>query len=142
MQDLIHALGPDSFVTLVFFQPLPAFIGKISTQKGGNMLGLNSQEHNAILWTGGVAVKTDQQALAFAQTRLLAMVAELKSFSASLGDGSKLVYMNYADPSQDAIGSYGKKSVDLIRRVATEYDPTAAFQTRVPGGFKISRVDV
>ncbi|PGH30848.1 hypothetical protein GX50_06391 [[Emmonsia] crescens] len=142
VQDLSHAIGSDNFVSLTFFQPMPSFFGNISNQRGGNMLGIDFQKHNAILWTGGVAVNTDQQALAIAQTRMNAMVAELRDFSASLGGDGGLVYMNYADPSQDPLGSYGKENVDYIRRVAEEYDPLGAFQRRVPGGFKISRVDV
>ncbi|KAF2232992.1 FAD binding domain-containing protein [Viridothelium virens] len=141
VQDLKNALGADNFVTYVFFQPLPTFLGEISNQKGGNMLGIDLQEHNAIMWTGGVAVKTDQQALAFAQTRLNAMLAELRSFSASLSGGNRLIYLNYADSSQDPLGSYVKKNVDHIKAVAAKYDPKGAFQKRFPGGFKISRVD-
>ena len=126
---------------MVFFQPLSTFFNDISKQKGGNMLGLESQEQNAILWTGFVAVSTTRQALAVAQTRMMAMVVELRGFAASLAAGSSLIYMNYADLSQNPLGSYGKKNINYIRDVATKYDPMGAFQTRIPGGFKILRVD-
>ena len=106
------------------------------------MLDLDSQERNAIIWTGGVAVKTNEAALAIAQTRLNALVAEIQSFSSSVAGGDRLIYMNYADSSQDPLGSYGQENVDHIRRVAAKFDPTGAFQERVPGGFKISRVEV
>ncbi|GME51855.1 FAD binding domain-containing protein [Neofusicoccum parvum] len=142
VQGLIVELGADHFESIVFLQPLPSFFSNISNRKGGNMLGLDSQEHNAIVWTGAVAVKTDQRALALAQTRMMAMAAELRSYSASLSGSNRLIYMNYADSSQDPLGSYGKENVDHIRRVAAKYDPTGAFQKRVPGGFKISRVDL
>ncbi|EQL36200.1 hypothetical protein BDFG_02175 [Blastomyces dermatitidis ATCC 26199] len=142
VKDMNHAIGPDNFVSLVFFQPEPSFFGDISKQRGGNMLGVDSQEHNAVLWTGGVAVKSDKQALAIARTRMSAMVAELKEFSISLCGDNRLIYMNYADPSQDPLGSYGKENVDHIRRVAAKYDPLGVFQRRFPGGFKISRVDL
>lgn len=142
VKDLVPALGADNFQTLVFLQPLPKYFHDISDRKGGNILGLNLQEHNAIVWSGGVAVKNDQKGLAIAQTRLNAMVAELSNFAAELDGGNRLVYMNYADPSQDPLGSYGKESVDFLKRVANEYDPTGAFQRRFPGGFKISRVHV
>lgn len=125
---------------MVFFQPLPAFFKDISNRSGGNMLGLDSQEHNAIIWTGYVAVKTDQQALAVAQPRMAAMAAELESFAASLSGANRLVFMNYANPGQDPLGSYGERSVEHIRSVAAKYDPKGVFQTRVPGGFKVSRV--
>ncbi|OJD15763.1 hypothetical protein AJ78_04020 [Emergomyces pasteurianus Ep9510] len=142
VQDLNDAIGKDNFVTYAFFQPMPSFFGDISNKKGGNMLGMDSQAHNAILWTGGVAVTTNQEELAIAQTRMNAMVAELRSFSVSLEADSRLVYMNYADLSQDPLRSYGEANVDHISRVAAKYDPFGEFQRRFPGGFKISRVGV
>ncbi|PGG97257.1 hypothetical protein GX51_07407 [Blastomyces parvus] len=142
VKDLNRAIGPDNFVTLTLFQPEPSFIGDISKKKGGNMLGVDSEEHNSVLWTGGVAVKSDEKAHAIAQTGMSAMLAELREFSKSLCGESRLIYMNYADSSQDPLGSYGKENVDHIRRVAAKYDPSGVFQTRVPGGFKISRVDL
>ncbi|KAF2094068.1 FAD binding domain-containing protein [Rhizodiscina lignyota] len=142
VHNLTQAVGADNFTTLIFYQPFPSLIGDISGQKGGNMLGLDDQTDNAILWTGFVSVSSGPSGLALAQLWMSVMVTELKSYAASLGDGDRLVYMNYADPSQDPISSYGKTNIDHIRRVAAEYDPAGLFQMRVPGGFKISRVDV
>ncbi|KAI9692251.1 MAG: hypothetical protein M1822_006481 [Bathelium mastoideum] len=141
VQDLIQTLGADNFETLVFFQPLPTFLGDISAREGGNMLGLESMQQNAIIFTAGLAVKTNQADLAVAQTKMNAMLAELQSFATSVGGSERLVYMNYADSSQDPIGSYGRDNVDFMRRAAETYDPTGAFQRRFPGGFKISRVE-
>ena len=36
--------------------------------------------------------------------------------------------------------SYGEENFEFIRQAAAKYDPTAVFQERVPGGWKISRV--
>ena len=141
VQDLIQTLGADSFETLVFFQPLPAFLSNISAREGGNMLGLESMQQNAIIYTAGVAIKTDRADLAVAQSKMNVMLADLQSFAASVDGSERLVYMNYADSSQDPLGSYGRDNVDFIRRVAETYDPTGAFQRRFPGGFKISRVE-
>ncbi|RAK99589.1 FAD-binding oxidoreductase [Aspergillus ibericus CBS 121593] len=49
------------------------------------------------------------------------------------------VYLNYAAPWQDPIGSYGEASVDRLRRVARDVDPKGVFTADVPGGFKIPR---
>lgn len=136
------AFGAEKSESIVFLQPLPTFFSEISNRKGGNMLGLDNQEYNAIVWTGHVAVTTNEQDLAFAEAKMMAMAAELTSYSTSLSGSNRLIYMNYAGSTQDVLGSYGKKSVDHIRDVAAKFDPTGAFQTRVPGGFKISRVDV
>ena len=46
-------------------------------------------------------------------------------------------YLNYADISQDPIGSYGKDIKARLRAVSRKYDPEGFFQYRVPGGFKL-----
>lgn len=46
-------------------------------------------------------------------------------------------YLNYADPSQDPVGSYGPKNVANLRKTSREYDPKGVFQQQVPGGFKL-----
>ncbi|KAH8424888.1 FAD-binding oxidoreductase [Aspergillus melleus] len=47
------------------------------------------------------------------------------------------VYLNYAAQWQDPIASYGPKSVDMLRRVSRELNPTGVFRQMMPGGFKI-----
>ncbi|PGH21389.1 hypothetical protein AJ80_03306 [Polytolypa hystricis UAMH7299] len=46
-------------------------------------------------------------------------------------------YLNYADKSQDPIGSYGKVNKRRLQAVSKKYDPHGLFQTGVPGGFKL-----
>lgn len=46
-------------------------------------------------------------------------------------------YLNYADRSQDPLGSYGAQSLEFLKRTSAKYDPSGVFQKRVPGGFKI-----
>ncbi|KAL4802130.1 putative oxidoreductase [Aspergillus unguis] len=46
-------------------------------------------------------------------------------------------YMNYAAEYQDPIASYGKESVEFLKKVRREYDPHGVFHKDVPGGFKI-----
>lgn len=67
-------------------------------------------------------------------------MADIKSYAVSADGDGRLVYMNYANLSQDALGSYGEENFEFIRQAAAKYDPTAVFQERVPGGWKISRV--
>lgn len=49
-----------------------------------------------------------------------------------------LVYMNYADATQDPLGSYGERNVHFMKSVARRYDPEGFCQSAVPGGFKTS----
>ncbi|EMD95592.1 hypothetical protein COCC4DRAFT_183156 [Bipolaris maydis ATCC 48331] len=46
-------------------------------------------------------------------------------------------YLNFAASFQDPLGSYGKKELRKMYRVADKYDPQGVFQTQVPGGFKL-----
>ncbi|PIG89960.1 hypothetical protein AARAC_010226 [Aspergillus arachidicola] len=140
-QKLTQGIGENNFYSIVFFQPLPSFYAEISEEKGGNMFADTLKDHNAILWTAGVFVYTNQSDFAVAQLWMNEMVAELKSFSASVGGENPLIYLNYADFSQNPLGSYPKENVDHMRKVAAKYDPKGEFQTRFPGGFKISRVE-
>ena len=49
----------------------------------------------------------------------------------------KFQYINYADPSQDPIKSYGEESVQHLRETSRKYDPKGVWQKQVPGGFKL-----
>lgn len=78
--------------------------------------------------------------LAIAQAGLAAMTAKLKAFVTENGKAAELVYLNYAFADQDPLGSYGPENVKFMKDVAARYDPEGFWQTRVPGGFKLSRV--
>ena len=105
------------------------------------MLGMGNWESNAVMWTGGVALTdSNDEVLAVAQALLNKMSAQIKDFAESVGGSVDLIYLNYADASQDPLGSYGRDQVQFLRDVATKYDPSGAFQTRIPGGFKIGGV--
>lgn len=105
------------------------------------MLGLERAEGNMILWDAGVLVGADDQAgYAKAHALLMTMVKRVKELSVSVGTEADFVYLNYADASQDPIGSYGEGNIAFMKEVAQRYDPMEVFQKRVPGGFKVSRV--
>lgn len=141
VEKLKRHMNPDSFTTMMLLQPLPSYVTAIGQVRGGNVLGLDGSE-NMVLWTGGVAVDADagEGAFALAQGELRAMTARVKKASRKLGADMDFVYLNYADASQDPLGSYGAANVQYLRDVAVRYDPAGIFQSRVPGGFKISKV--
>ncbi|KAJ0299856.1 hypothetical protein Brms1b_013014 [Colletotrichum noveboracense] len=111
----------------------------IAEEKGGNMLGLESMEGNAIMWTAAVFVKTNEADFAIAEHRLNEMSSLMDDFAESVGGAEDLIYLNYANSRQGSLGSYGAKTLEYMRKVAETYDPEGVFQTRVPGGFKLSR---
>ncbi|GJC97911.1 hypothetical protein ColKHC_06737 [Colletotrichum higginsianum] len=107
---------------------------------GGNVLGLEKTlTQNSIIYNAIVKVQTVEQE-ALARTRLAALVANLEAF-ADLNDASTpWRFLNYVNPAQDPIKSYGEENVKFLKEVAAKYDPQGIFQTRVSGGFKLSRV--
>lgn len=138
--DVQQSIGKKSFYSIIFFQPLPSFFADISEKRGGNMFADTLRDGDAVLWTAGIFVYTNQSDFAVASARMHEMVAELEQYSERIGADNQLRYLNYADFSQDPLGSYGEESVEHMHRVAEKYDPEGKFQTRIPGGFKISRV--
>ncbi|KAK6863755.1 hypothetical protein PG995_000283 [Apiospora arundinis] len=142
VEDLKTTLGPKNFSTILDFQPLPSYVADIGVQKGGNMLGLGRSPRNRVLFAAGAILTTPDSASQFPQVyqKVSVMVQRIEAFAASLGSLDEFQYLAYADASQDPIGSYGAANVKHIRDAANKYDPEGFFQNRVPGGFKISRV--
>ena len=87
----------------MFIQPLPKYFGDIGERKGGNVLGLNRIPSNAAIWSAGIWIKNGTDAdLAVIQAEVHAMAAELRFFAEKQDTAVEFVYLNYADPSQDA----------------------------------------
>ncbi|GAP90255.2 putative 6-Hydroxy-D-Nicotine Oxidase [Rosellinia necatrix] len=127
------------FMSQCIFQPLPTTFAQHSVMQGGNVLGLEDNETDGILFQTIVMMKTEEQHK-FAYPLLKAGVQELKEFAASIDGGLfRWLYMNYADKSQDVIASYGEKNIKLMKEVASKYDPDGVFQRLCPGGWKLPR---
>lgn len=103
------------------------------------MLGLERETDNAVMFQMYLMVKgEDQHALGHERTVVLREIQ--KRYSIDLGGSMDWEYLDYSDSTQDPLKSYGEENVACIRTVAKKYDPTGVFQTRVPGGLKISKV--
>lgn len=130
--------NPD-FITQLMFQAIPTSFSVHSKERGGNVMGLDSVTTNSIMLLFDIAVKSaDEEALA---RPLLKSYALKMQAAAKEKDG--LVawqFLNYADSWQDPLASYGAENVEKIRKAARKVDPKGVFQTKAPGGFKISRV--
>lgn len=46
--------------------------------------------------------------------------------------------MNYAEPSQDVFGSYGRWNLERLRSVVRKYDPEGRLQKLWRGYFKLT----
>ncbi|CAJ2500913.1 Uu.00g037660.m01.CDS01 [Anthostomella pinea] len=137
--DFMSAQSPDGdSVTQAMFQLIPTIFTKHSEERGGNELGLDRETENVVMVLITLAVNgEEQQAVAQEQVRKLG--DETMAFAASLGSKVEWEYINYAYSWQDPLASYGVQNVAKIREMAAKFDPQGIFQTRAPGGFKISK---
>lgn len=146
---------PD-FITQCMFQTVATSFTKQSVAKGGNVFGLDKEPDNIVMLLYDIAVKSPELEVR-ARQKLRASAEAMNAYAASLEGTVDWTYMNYADSyqvgtheifwiksmlmsEQDPLGSYGAENVAKIRAAAVKYDPERVFQTKVPGGFKISRV--
>jgi FAD/FMN-containing dehydrogenase len=138
VKEIQEYVTDSNFITNCIFQPLPEILVERSIAAGGNMLGLERNTGNAILFQLSAMMKTAEQA-AWVHPKLKAAVETIKTFAASIEGGlNDFVYMNYADKSQDVLGGYGAENVEFMKRVAKEYDPHGVFQKLCPGGWKLT----
>ncbi|KAI1408056.1 FAD-binding domain-containing protein [Hypoxylon sp. FL1857] len=123
------------FETQCFFQPFPAIIARHGAERGGNILGIDRNNDNAIVLLASLAVNgVDQEIMG--REKMLVWKDAVEQYSDNLGMLFEYRYMNYADGSQDVLQSYGEENVQKMLAVSRKYDPNGVFQTQVPGGFK------
>ncbi|KAK8080992.1 hypothetical protein PG997_008810 [Apiospora hydei] len=139
--ELKSYISDGNFITNCIFQPVPRTVSQRTAAAGGNIMGTERIAEDAVLFQLAVMTETAEQAR-WAHPKLQRCVDALRDFAAEKeveGGGGLMdwVYMNYADASQDVIGSYGAENVEKMRRVAVKYDPELVFQKLCPGGWKI-----
>ncbi|KAL1625202.1 hypothetical protein SLS56_007397 [Neofusicoccum ribis] len=159
---MVAKLNPDGgdWLTLTMFQPLPALFAERSVARGGNMLGLDQSPENHIRESSspntynntvadaiGIAVfmcycgwKGAERDAAFEDAER-ELITSLKAFAASKGKDHPYIYLPYAYKDQKPLEGYPAVNIEKIRAAARKYDPEGVFQTMVPGGFKITKVE-
>ena len=127
---------PSLILWIYVVEPLPTIITQYGDKKGGNSLGTSPKDGNGfVLLLTGVWNNTADDALV-AQTADK-MLRDANSIAKGLGLLHKFQYINYADPSQKPIASYGAANVRRLKAASRKYDPKGVFQKQVPGGFKL-----
>ncbi len=139
VEDLKAFIPDGDFITQCLFQPFPKLLGQLSAAAGGNVLGIEQQPHNWLLWLAAAQVRTPEQE-AYAYPRVREWVDAVRGFAATIDGNAAWTYLNYADGSQDPLASYGLQNVGFMKKVAARYDPAQVFQTLCRGGFKVSGV--
>lgn len=102
-------------------------------------MGLSRQSEDGLLVMTTVMVRTAQQKAA-AHPKCKAFFTTLREFARSTEEDLNLEweYLNYADETQDPLGSYGADNVKRLREVSQKYDPEQVFQKLCRGGFKLT----
>lgn len=136
----LKSIVPDgNMLSQCIFQPLPKLYTERSIAAGGNVMGLERQKDDGVLLLALAEVPTaDQRDAAYPKVK--AWVEEIQAFASSVGGAQDWLYLNYANPSQDVLSSYGVENVSFMKKVAAKYDPEEVFQKLCPGGFKLSDI--
>ena len=138
VKDLLESIPAGDLVTQSLFQPIPKLFADIGVANGGNVLGLDKAEGNSLLWLCAASCRTpEEEAIVYRKCR--AMAADLKQYAESISAIVPWIYVNYADPSQDALSSYGVENVEYMWQVAQRYDPDGVFQNLVTGSFRLPK---
>lgn len=127
------------FNNYITFQAMPTLLFENSFEQGGNDIGMDHEEDNAILFQMQQVLRiVDQEE--DARRELIAIREELKEHFVFAGVNVEWEYLGYADGFQDPLRTMGQGNIQLMKDVAAKYDPEQVFQQRVAGGFKISDV--
>jgi len=119
-------------------QPFPVAYSSKSASIGGNVLGLNPEQDGPmilVLVSYTWAREEDDEVITAAAQKLVKGIDENMD---DMGCGSRFKYLNYAADWQDPFAGYGEENIAFLKGVAWKYDPEGIFQTRCPGGFKVS----
>lgn len=129
-EDGIKAIADVKGLLVQFLlQPQPA-------TNGTNSMGLTPDKNNVAI-SALAAAYTDAVDDDVVQRGIQAIVEKHEQILRRKGLWLPFQYLNYADTSQDPIGSYGHDAKLRLKAASQKYDPTGLFQTRVPGGFKL-----
>ncbi|KAM0284017.1 hypothetical protein ACHAQH_002212 [Verticillium albo-atrum] len=134
--EMLEIVPANELRTQNLFQPIPKFFADIGVARGGNVLGLDQLEGDSLMWLSFCTVKQAEHETILHE-KGVAMTAALKDFAESIDVLQPWLYINYADPTQDPIQSYGAANVEFLRKVSAKYDPTGLFQHRMKSGFKL-----
>lgn len=131
-----------NYVAYSILQPFPSSFAKHSEARGGNMLGADRIPFDtSLLLVTAIQVETWEQAQAIFP-KFKAGLDELEAFALLVGGAVDFKYGNYCDGSQNPFATYGEENIRRMKAAAAKYDPEGVFQKRVPGGFKLSNLDL
>ncbi|KAK8041771.1 hypothetical protein PG993_006294 [Apiospora rasikravindrae] len=121
---------------------VPQTITSLNDERGGNVMGLNRalKGRNAImmLLSINVAGEENREVCDVGLEAGREFLEGADAFARSEDRFVDWTYPKYADRAQNPLRTL--LDPEEIKKTAVKYDPTGVFQTRPPGGFKISEV--
>lgn len=137
----------------IAFEPLPTLITSYGAKKGGNSLGTSPKDGNGfsklllpdyLLIISDILIVILMSALwpnptfdSIIEKTANKLTSDIACIAEEMGLLHKFQYINYADLSQNPIGSYGRDNMEFLRKVSRKYDAKGVFQKQAPGGFKL-----
>ncbi|TVY40960.1 Bifunctional solanapyrone synthase [Lachnellula cervina] len=119
-------------------QPVPANLAEEGIAKGGNPMGIPTENHQwwttLIDWTNASDDEAVRQVSIDTTNQWKALGEERKLWLPHL-------FMNDASRDQNPIGAYGDDNVAKLKEIALKYDKNRVFQTLQNGGFLLSEVN-
>lgn len=141
VEKLRSASRTGQFSTICLFQPVPAAFAAHGRARGGNSTGIDLLgEENAVLFCIGVHV-AEPELQELGNALAAGLCAEFERRARGVGGLLPWIHGNHAHQSQNPFRDNGKNKdlLGQLRATAAKYDPSGVFQTRVPGGHKISQ---
>lgn len=121
------------------FQPVSQALLTQSLTHGPNSLGIKvSDGPFAICLINPLYANSTDDVLV--SSTVLDLIQRIDALAATRGVDIPYRFMNYGNKAQKILEGYGPVNVAKLKAASKKYDPTGFFQTKVPGGFKISNV--
>ncbi|CAE6428479.1 unnamed protein product [Rhizoctonia solani] len=139
--DLWHSTATDlnstsGWFSAMAFQPVSNSMIRASSEKGGNVLGLEPAADPLIVanYQFTWALNTDDKKVYATIDKLMTDSTDIAKSQNRL---AQYLYLNYASFDQQPLQSYGSTQLDFLREVKAKYDPNRVFEKLSRGGFKI-----
>ncbi|KAL0929635.1 uncharacterized protein CTRU02_215534 [Colletotrichum truncatum] len=129
----------NDFSTVCCVQALPKLYAERSLKRGGNVMGVERLGENCFILLLGAHIKVYKD-MEYGFRALQECYEDIVKDAKSNGVFKEWLYLNYSDMSQNPLPTFGEDNVEKIRAAALKYDPNGIFQSRCPGGFKISKI--
>lgn len=133
-KELKGEIDEPSVRVIFVLSPLPkTFVGK----NGNNILGLDRMAANSIVLQPE-AILPSQEYQPFVQQKLKEATDAIEAYAERTEQNTEFRYINYANPEQNPLASYGVENGKFLVKTVEKYDPSRYFQSSVIGAFKLS----